>query len=98
MTPTFQKCDGYLEGRTGTYDYRCRRYDAVIDVIMASEWGLRDTDTVADLGAGWTEFGHRLSERGFRGRYIPYDGAIDGKDLTYWQPPFATLDWITISE
>lgn len=97
MTPTFEKCDGYLEARTGTYEYRCKRYDAVINVII-SHGGLDPSITVADLGAGWTEFGHRLTEKGFRGRYLPFDGAIDGKDLTFWQPPYAQIDWVVAIE
>ena len=97
MTPTFEKCDGYLADRTGTYEYRCRRYDAVID-ILGSWSGLSDTLTIADLGAGWTDFGHRLTQRGFRGRYLPYDGAIDGKDLTYWEAPYTDIDWIVAIE
>lgn len=97
MTAVYEKCDGYLDGHTGTYKYRCRRYDAVIDVIEESS-GLSPSLTIADLGAGWTEFGHRLTERGFRGRYLPYDGAIDGKDLTFWQPPLTPIDWIVAIE
>lgn len=87
----FEKCSGYLDARTGTYEYRTKRYDAVIDVIEGI-LGLPPDLTVADLGAGWTEFGHRLTERGFRGRYLPYDGAIDGRDLQYWEPPLADID------
>lgn len=98
MTETFDKCDGYLDARTGTYEYRCRRYDAVIDIIE-KETGLNPDLTIADLGAGWTEFGHRLTERGFRGRYIPYDGAIDGVDLEHnWTPPMGGVDWCVAIE
>lgn len=87
----FDKCDGYLDARTGTYEYRCKRYDAVVDNIHRHV-GLEADMTIADIAAGWTEFGHRLTERGFRGRYIPYDGAIDGKDLQYWVPPLTQID------
>ena len=97
MNNVFEKCDGYLDGRTGTYDFRCRRYDAVIDKIH--RWvGLTSDITIADIGAGWTEFGHRLTERGFRGRYIPYDGGIDGQDLQYWRPPLTRIDVIVAIE
>lgn len=97
IEPVFEKCDGYLDGRTGTYEFRCRRYDAVIDVILR-QVDLENSYTIADLAAGWTEFGHRFTERGFRGRYIPYDGAIDGKDLQHWVPPLAKLDVIVAIE
>lgn len=97
MSAIFQKCDGYLDARTGTYEYRCHRYDAVIDKIHRKA-GLTPDLTIADIAAGWTEFGHRLTERGFRGRYIPYDGAIDGKDLQYWVPPLTRLDVIVAIE
>lgn len=91
MNDVYEKCNGYLDGRTGTYDYRCRRYDAVVDIIQ--DWtSFSERLTIADIAAGWTEFGHRLTERGFRGRYIPYDGAIDGKDLQYWVPPLTDID------
>lgn len=102
MTPTYEKCHGYLAEREGTYEYRCRRYDAVIDAMTWAEGkqlGHWDSMTIADLGAGWTEFGHRLTQRGFRGRYLPFDGAIDGHDILdmHWAVP-TDLDWIVAIE
>lgn len=82
--------DAYLDARTGTYEFRCRRYDAVIDRLEAM--GMRRADTVLDLGAGRMEFGQRLRERGYLGFYIPVDGSIDGTDLNAWEPP-DHVDW-----
>ena len=84
--PTINNCDNYLDDRTGKYEYRAVRYRA------AAEWlyenGLDDSMTVVDVGAGMTEFDYTLrAEFGFRGRYIPVDGGIDGTNLNLWTPP-----------
>lgn len=85
-TPSIDSCDNYLSDRQGSYEYRAVRYKA------AAEWlyrnGLDDSMTVVDVGAGMTEFDYCLrSTYGFRGRYIPIDGGIDGTDLNEWTPP-----------
>jgi hypothetical protein len=50
--------------------------------------GLDNSMTVVDVGAGMTEFDYTLrAEYGWRGRYIPVDGGIDGTDLNVWIPP-----------
>lgn len=49
--------------------------------------GLSDDDLVIDVGAGWTEFDCFLRELGWRGRYFPVDGSLDGTDLEHWSPP-----------
>lgn len=87
--------DTYLEGRTGTYEFRCRRYDAVIDRLHAM--GMRKADSVLDLGAGRMEFARRLRERQHVGMYIPVDGSIDGTDLNTWEPP-DHVDWAVAIE
>ena len=85
-TPTIANCDQYMDDRTGKYEYRAVRYRAAIDWMMAH--GLDDTMTVVDVGAGMTEFDFTLrAEYGWRGRYIPVDGGIDGTDLNEWFPP-----------
>lgn len=56
--------------------------------------GLDDTMTVIDVGAGWTEFDYTLrAEYGWKGRYIPIDGGIDGTDLERWWPS-RYVDWV----
>lgn len=82
--------DTYLDARTGTYEFRCRRYDAVIDRLLVM--GMRRADTILDLGAGRMEFARRLRERGHLGMYVPVDGSIDGTDLNTWEPP-DHVDW-----
>lgn len=85
-TPSIASCDQYLDERTGKYEYRATRYRAAIRWMMLN--GLDDSMTVVDVGAGMTEFDYCLrAEFGFRGRYIPVDGGIDGTDLNSWTPP-----------
>lgn len=85
-TPTIQNCDNYLDERQGKYEYRAIRYRAAIDTMR--DYGLDDTMTVVDIGAGMTEFDYTLrKEYNWRGRYIPVDGGIDGTDLDNWVPP-----------
>jgi hypothetical protein len=49
--------------------------------------GLDDSMTIFDVGAGMTEFDYCLrAEYGWRGRYIPIDGGIDGTDIEQWIP------------
>lgn len=84
--PTIQNCDQYMDDRTGKYEFRAVRYRAAIDAMYAC--GLDDSMTVFDVGAGMTEFDYCLrAEYGWRGRYIPIDGGIDGTDLNRWVPP-----------
>lgn len=78
-------CDQYMSERTGKYDWRAVRYREACAWLRSE--GLTDAMTITDVGAGWTEFDYCLrAEYGFRGRYIPVDGGIDGTDLTTWQP------------
>jgi hypothetical protein len=84
-TPTIQNCDNYLSERDGKYEYRAIRYRAAIDRMR--DYGLDDTMTVVDVGAGMTEFDYTLrAEYNWKGRYIPIDGGIDGTDLNVWTP------------
>jgi 2-polyprenyl-3-methyl-5-hydroxy-6-metoxy-1,4-benzoquinol methylase len=86
----------YLAEREHSYAYYCaQRYDPVITEMVAL--GLETGDLVYDLGAGMGEFGHRLVELGYRVRYVPVDGAIDGTYLEYWTPPI-TADFFVCIE
>lgn len=83
--PTIGACDEYLAGRTGSYEQRAVRYRAAADWLRDN--GLDDSMTVVDVGAGMTEFDYCLrAEYGWRGRYVPVDGGIDGTDLNWWVP------------
>lgn len=89
MTDTIDRVqfyNDYLNARTGKYEWRCQRYDGVINKLAAMS--LDDGDTVVDLGAGREEFHKRLLERGYRVSYIPIDASIDGVDLNHWTPPY----------
>lgn len=84
-TPTISNCDDYMAARSGKYEYRAVRYRAAADWLVSQ--GLTDSDTVVDIGAGWTEFDYCLrKEYDWKGRYIPVDGGIDGTDLEQWVP------------
>lgn len=78
-------CAEYQTKRTGTYEFRCRRYKAVTSKLWAM--GLRLGDTIVDIGAGMCEFDHylRTTER-WSGIYQPIDGVVDGTNLEMWRP------------
>jgi hypothetical protein len=85
-SPTVANCDQYMDDRTGKYEWRAERYRFAINTMYAN--GLDDSMTIFDVGAGMTEFDYCLrAEYGWRGRYIPIDGGIDGTDLETWVPP-----------
>lgn len=96
FTPTIDNCDAYLNERTGKYEQRAIRYRHAIDAMI--EAGLDDSMTIMDVGAGMTEFDYTLrAEYGFKGRYVPIDGSIDGTDLNDWCPP-RRADWFVALE
>lgn len=81
-----RNCDEYLNARTGCYERRAFRYRAALKAMQ--ELGLEDSDTVFDIGAGWTEFDYCLRAEGnSKCRYVPVDGGIDGVQLETWVPP-----------
>lgn len=95
--PTISNCDNYLGARTGKYDFRRFRYSAAIEKMKATR-GLENSDTVVDVGAGWTEFDFCLRvEHGWRGRYHPIDGGLDGTDINRWQPK-RDVEWFVALE
>lgn len=72
--------DEYLAERTNTFERRSVRYRAALTALKAH--GLTDTDTLDDIGAGWTEPDVVLRVDGsWRGRYIPVDLGTCGTDL-----------------
>ena len=86
----------YLSRRTGTLEYRFQRYAAVADELEAR--GLNDQSLIVDLGAGFGDFAFYLrAVRGYKGRYLPVDAAIDGVDLVTWTPNVA-LEFVTCIE
>lgn len=91
-----EEADAYLAARTGTYEFRCQRYRAAAEILKG--WGLDDTHTVMDVGAGWTEFDACLRiEYGWKGRYIPVDACVDGRDVAVSGLP-RTADFIVCLE
>lgn len=87
----------YLAERTGTLEYRFQRYAAVADELFAR--GLDDSKIIADLGAGMGDFAFYLrAVRGFKGRYLPVDGSIDGTNLERGWRPKVDFDFVTAIE
>lgn len=77
------KWQKYNDDRRGTYEFRSRtRYKEVAKQLFAM--GLRDNQTVLDVGAGSCQFGMYLRECGWAGDYIPMDAAFNGDDLETW--------------
>jgi trans-aconitate methyltransferase len=85
----------YLSERTGTYEFRCRRYAAVLDVLCVM--GFSTTDSLCDVGCGAQEFEKFCREQGWTGEYTAVDGSIDGTDLDVWLPE-RTFDWMIAIE
>lgn len=84
--PGIESCDNYLDERSGKYEFRAVRYRFAIEAMF--NVGLDDSMTIFDVGAGMTEFDYCLrAEYGWRGRYIPIDGGVDGTDINLWVPP-----------
>jgi len=80
-----ETCRAYQDSRRSTYEFRCLRYDAVIDAMI--EMGLEPFDHVLDVGCGRGEMETRLKERGFNGcLWEGIDGSIDGVNLNTWTP------------
>lgn len=88
----------YLGGRTGRLEYRFIRYGAVADELQSI--GMDDSSLLMDLGAGMCDFDFYLrTVRGWKGRYLPVDRAIDGGDLDEYIPPWSQFaDFVTAIE
>jgi hypothetical protein len=85
-----------MNDREGRYEYRRIRYARAIEEMI--RYGLDNSMTIVDVGAGMTEFDYCLrTEFDWRGRYIPVDGGIDGTDLNDWTPP-RRADWFVAME
>lgn len=85
---TAAQVDEYLAERTGRFEWRAVRYRAALAALQ--QYGLDDSDTVYDIGAGFTELDVVLRvDGGWRGRYAPIDLGIDPyhHDLERWGPP-----------
>lgn len=86
----------YLWQRTGSYEQRCVRYEAVADELFAARLG--DQHLLMDVGAGTCDFDTYLRvDRGWRGRYLAVDASIDGVDLETWRPE-VRADYVTAIE
>jgi hypothetical protein len=80
----YDECNSYLSARTGTYEFRCKRYAAVAEALQKIRGDILLASIVVDYGAGRCEFGrylrNKFPKRGIK--YWPLDGSIDGIDLS----------------
>lgn len=92
---SFDACDVYMSERTGRYEYRAVRYRRAIEHLF--DMGLDDSDTIYDIGAGWTEFDYCLrKEYDWRGRYVPVDASMLPLDLNTWVPERRTEFFVAL--
>lgn len=97
-TSRVQEADAYLAARTGCYEFRKVRYDAVVEAMRSHGRKGYAHPTLVDVGAGMTELARCLyADHGWQGRYMPVDAALDGCDLDDWVPP-RRADWFVCLE
>lgn len=85
--PTLNRWQTYLETTEtyGTFEQRVPEYYTVGKYL--NYLGLKDDDLVVDVGAGTCDMDHYLRTRtGWRGRYLPIDGATHGIDFNEVEP------------
>lgn len=81
----------------GSYYDRCPEYHVVFRQL--ARLGLAENDLIVDVGAGWCDFDHYIrTEQGWRGRYMPIDGSIQGIDMNLWSGPRVHADWYVCIE
>jgi hypothetical protein len=93
----------YLEKTTtyGTFEQRCPEYQIVFNYLKSL--GLEDDDLIVDVGAGSCDMDHFLRTRGgWRGKFLPIDGATYGIDFNNVHPddylPDADAHWYVCIE
>ncbi|WP_431043342.1 hypothetical protein ACQUSR_16590 [Streptomyces sp. P1-3] len=90
------QCEEYARLDRRPYFERKARYEVAADRMRRG--GLCDRDIVVDVGAGYTELDVCLRvDHGWRGRYVPVDGWLDGTDLEVWKPE-DTFGWFAALE
>lgn len=90
------QCEAYLRVPRGPYDARKLRYQVAGERLFDAK--LSNWDVLVDVGAGRTELDLSLRrDYGWRGRYVPVDGWLDGTDLNTWDPP-RDFDWFAALE
>jgi hypothetical protein len=85
----------------GTFEQRSPEYQMVTGFLKGL--GLADDDLVVDVGAGSCDMDHFLrTQGGWRGKYLPIDGATYGIDFNNLFPhqylPEAAADWYVCIE
>ena len=90
--------NNYLTQRTGTYEFRCRRYEKVADFMKIGKKPVAYGDIVVDLGGGRGEFGLYLREcfPELDLVYVNIDGSIDGVDLNRYIPTLKADFYVSI--
>jgi hypothetical protein len=91
---TLESCQAYIGGRYSTYEFRSIRYEAVLESLRLL--GLKEGDSITDVGGADGEFGKYLSEHFPNIHYKVVDGMIDGTDLNKWEPAEAADFMVSI--
>jgi len=81
-TETRQRWDQYLHDAPnyGLYHHRIPEYEIATNHLR--NFGLKDDDIIVDVGAGACDMDHYLrTGAGWRGKYLPIDGATYGIDF-----------------
>lgn len=95
---TLERWEKYLNTTEtyGMYNDRIPEYRLVGKQLM--RMGLANDDLIVDVGAGSCDMDHWLrTSAGWRGRYLPIDGATTGTDLEGWKPSIPA-DWFVCIE
>lgn len=91
-----EKWDNYRKTRKGDYAFRSRtRYNGVFGTLR--NMGLKDGDSILDLGAGDCHFGQYCYQMAWRGSYRPVDATIGEHDLERWTAP-GKWSWVVAIE
>ena len=103
MNTLCREMNAYLDKRIGTYEFRCRRYEAVcqkLEVMGFETTRQNCRGIIVDLGAGRGEFGAYLRTRFSSSKhiYIPLDASIDGIDLDNFRPWIEGITFYTAIE
>lgn len=91
---TLESCQAYIGARYSSYEFRSVRYEAVLDCLRLL--GLKEGDSIVDVGGADGEFGKYLSENFSDINYKVVDGMIDGTDLNKWEPSEAADFMVSI--
>ena len=81
---TLQTCREYIGNRHSGFEFRSIRYEAVLEALRLL--GLKQGDSIVDVGGADGEFGKYLEQEKAGVNYKVVDGMLDGTNLNEWIP------------